>query len=230
MKKLKRHLLTEEIYSIVKEEIMNRSLVPGEKVNIDQLARELQVSNIPVREALSRLAAEGLVKTVPFKGMFVMHMSLQELDEIFELRIELESLAVRKSVKEMGEQELQKLYDHMLQWKSAKLDTLDEKLSYVHLMNEGLHGLILKHCGNEMLMQLVKMYIERINRYLTLLNPEMHLQLVEQEWEEHWDVILALKKRNVEQSVEKMQIHLRQSHLRNRELILQKDHPLLDPF
>src|SRR5690242_2676186 len=68
---LNRNVLTQEIYNLLKEQILSHTLPPGDKINIDQIARDLDVSNIPIREALSRLTADGFVRMVPFKGMFV---------------------------------------------------------------------------------------------------------------------------------------------------------------
>ena len=111
--KISRVNLTEEIYRIVKEDILSHKLKSGEKINIDQLARSLEVSNIPIREALSRLQSEGYLHVIPFKGMFVNLMSLKDLNELFEIRLQLEPLAVEKAALLIPDDTLEQLQETM---------------------------------------------------------------------------------------------------------------------
>ncbi|NOU93198.1 GntR family transcriptional regulator [Paenibacillus sp. LMG 31456] len=226
MRKLTRSVMTEEIYNIIKEFILNHRLKPGDKINIDQLARELEVSNIPIRESLSRLIAEGLVTAVPYKGMFVMHMSVKELDDIFELRRTLELLALRKAAVII---EKEHILDMLKDWESVTFtqeQTLEEALLTLAKMNDDLHGMYLKHCGNDMLRQLVEQYIERIQRYLLVLHPDIQKDLLQIEWSEHLQVLSALSEGNVELAVERLEHHLNNSQSRTRRLFIE-GHELL---
>jgi len=67
-----RTVLADSVYEALKEGVMDQGLPPGARLNIDGLAAELGVSPTPVREALARLSAEGLVKSMPFRGYAVM--------------------------------------------------------------------------------------------------------------------------------------------------------------
>lgn len=67
-RKIERVVLGDQVYEAIKERILDQAYAPGEKLNVDGLARELQVSSTPVREALTRLVAEGLVRAEPFIG------------------------------------------------------------------------------------------------------------------------------------------------------------------
>ena len=60
-------MLLEQVYELLKEQIIDRVYGPGDKLNIDAIAREMKVSSTPVREALARLVAEGLVAAVPYR-------------------------------------------------------------------------------------------------------------------------------------------------------------------
>ena len=70
-------------------------LRPGERFRLKDLAKQFNVSVIPVREALNRLAARGLVQRGSDRGMFVVELSLEELGAILEVRLPLEGLAAR---------------------------------------------------------------------------------------------------------------------------------------
>lgn len=215
-KGLNRYVLTDEVYAIIKARILNHEIASGEKINIDQLARDLEVSNIPIREALSRLAAEGLVDTVPFKGMYVAKMSLQELDEMFEIRMELECLAIRKAAQQIPSASLEQLKAEMNSYSLPEVATSEQKIQIVAEMNESLHGLILNYCGNHSLRQLIQMYIEKIQRYLTVSQTDLDHQLIQDEWNEHMGIVNCLASGEVTAAEQALKQHLENSYKRTR--------------
>jgi DNA-binding GntR family transcriptional regulator len=219
-KSLNRHVVTTEIYSIVKNKIISQILNPGDKINIDQLAREYEVSNIPIREALSRLSAEGLVHMIPFKGVFVREISLVEFDEMFEIRIQLESLAVKKATPLIPETELNHLNHKLLELSAHPSTSRQERLELIAQMNEDLHGMILRYCGNKNLEGLVNLYIERIQRYLINVQKDFDQNHFELDWKEHIEVLRNMLLRNIEGAAEAMRNHLMSSHQRTREFFL----------
>jgi len=219
-KGLNRYVLTDEIYSLVKEQIINHEISPGEKINIDQLGRELEVSNIPIREALSKLTAEGLVHMIPFKGMYATEMSLQELDEIFEIRMELEGLAIRKAAPFIPESRLVKVSEEMKRWSGSKPVESDDKIALIAEMNQCLHGLILEYCNNALLKDLILVYIERIQRYLSFIRKDMEQQVIEEEWAEHVQVINGLIEKDFVTAEQSLLQHIHNSHLRTRNFFI----------
>lgn len=68
LRKPSRVVLAEQVHELIKERILDQAYVPGERLNIDAMVREFAVSSTPIREALMRLAAEGLVRAEPFIG------------------------------------------------------------------------------------------------------------------------------------------------------------------
>jgi DNA-binding GntR family transcriptional regulator len=216
-KTVNRHVVTTEIYSIIKEQIISQGINPGDKINIDQLAREYQVSNIPIREALSRLSAEGLVQMVPFKGVFVRKISLVEFDEIFEIRIQLESLAVKKATPIIPETELNSLYNKMLSVKADDSTSRIARLELIAKMNEDLHGMILRYCANKNLEVLVNLYIQRIQRYLINIQKDFSHQHIELDWKEHLEVLRNMQLRDTKAAAKAIKDHLTSSHQRTRE-------------
>jgi DNA-binding GntR family transcriptional regulator len=220
-KKLNRYVLSEEIYSIIKQKIMNQEFAPGDKINIDQLARDLGVSNIPIREVLGRLLSEGLVTTIPFKGMFVTHLSVTELKEIFEIRQELEAYAISKAIQRIPKDKLYKLtliLSPPTEGSTAPAEAKDG-LNTIIEINENLHGLILSHAGNDTLCHLVRDYIQKIQRYLSLMNQPIEQSLVEAERTEHLKIVHALLADDEEKAVQSMKEHLQSSYRRTRLLI-----------
>lgn len=91
-----------EIARVIGDEIRAGQLAAGTQLRQDHLAARFAVSHIPVREAFRRLEAEGLVTLVPRRGAFVARMSAEDAAEVIEMRIALETLAVRLSVASAG--------------------------------------------------------------------------------------------------------------------------------
>jgi DNA-binding GntR family transcriptional regulator len=208
--RLNRQVLTDELYTLLKQQIMSHTMSAGDKINIDKLARELGVSNIPIREALFRLASEGLVTIVPFKGMFVTEMSLKDVDEIFEIRMQLEELAIRKAIAAIPEERLLALREDL----TTSSGDGDSDEAAVARLNDGLHGTILDFTGNRNLRQLAQSLIERIHRYLNLHHYNIDLAA---ERREHEAVAQALLDRDERKAVEAMRRHLRSSYERLRD-------------
>lgn len=87
--------LKENVVGIVSEAIFVGKIKPGERVNESQLARDLQVSRAPIREALQQLQEQGLITNHPRRGMFVVHLEDEDLQKINSVRLILEAEALR---------------------------------------------------------------------------------------------------------------------------------------
>jgi len=99
----------DEIALTIEEAIVSGELSPGTVLRQEQLSERFAVSRTPIREALRRLAALGLVSFVPNRGVRVRTLSREELHEAFLVRAELESLATELAAPKMTEQDLAEL-------------------------------------------------------------------------------------------------------------------------
>jgi len=102
--------LQDEIYTAVRGMIVRGAKPPGERLLELRLADDFGTSQAPVREALRRLAQEGLVVSVPRRGTFVAKPSLAEIEVVYQLRADVESLAIRRFVPRVGDAEIGELY------------------------------------------------------------------------------------------------------------------------
>lgn len=93
--RLRRQSLGAEAYDAIRKAILSGRLRPGQRVIEQHLARQLGVSRAPVREALHRLANEGLVETLPHRGTYVVDLSPKDMWEVYTMRAALETLAIR---------------------------------------------------------------------------------------------------------------------------------------
>jgi DNA-binding GntR family transcriptional regulator len=94
--RLKRSTLGDDVYETLRSAVLEHTLKPGDRVNIDALARELEVSPTPIREALARLESEGLLRKRPLAGYTVSPLLTRaEFDDMFDMRLLLECAAAR---------------------------------------------------------------------------------------------------------------------------------------
>jgi DNA-binding GntR family transcriptional regulator len=112
---------------------------PGEWMRQERLAQELGVSQMPVREALKELAAEGLIEHMPYRGVRVVNMSPQDVEDIYALRAFLESRAAGFAAREITAEELVEL--KQLHAEIEKYSAPEDVLKYREL-NRRFHELI----------------------------------------------------------------------------------------
>lgn len=96
--------LQELVTDRIREAILRGWLKPGERLDQAEIAERFQVSRMPVREALRTLEAEGLVKFYPHRGVEVCELSPEEIEEIYQIRIALEAMAVQLAVPRFNEE------------------------------------------------------------------------------------------------------------------------------
>jgi DNA-binding GntR family transcriptional regulator len=95
MKPILKEKLSEQAYRIIRDMITNCRFLPGSRLNIEQLARDMEVSRTPLWEAVNRLIQEGLLLSVPNRGVFVADITPEAALEIYTVRESLEGLAAR---------------------------------------------------------------------------------------------------------------------------------------
>ncbi len=89
--------LAEKAYETLHDAIITGALRPGARLPIEELAEYLEMSPMPIREAVRRLDAVGLVENVPHRGARVTELSVTDLTEVYEVRLALETLAIRRA-------------------------------------------------------------------------------------------------------------------------------------
>jgi DNA-binding GntR family transcriptional regulator len=102
----RRATLATDVYETIKALLMDHAIAPGAKVNIDGLARELDVSPTPVREALARLESDGLVRKRPLSGYTVAPLlGREEFEHLFEMRLLLEPAAAARAAQRASQEQ-----------------------------------------------------------------------------------------------------------------------------
>ena len=125
--------LRDIIFEHLRQEILDGNLKPDERLIERDIATKLNVSRTPIREALRKLESEGFVEHVPRKGVIVHGFNSTEIEEIYDIRKELECLVVRKAILNIT--------DHDIQILKVILEDLDneKKADQVQITAQGLH-------------------------------------------------------------------------------------------
>src|SRR3954468_23051672 len=97
----------------LREAIILGELTPGTPLGLEDLARQLGMSISPIREAVRQLEALGLAEHVPHHGAKVMALDVEELRELFSIRLALESMAVRRAAELFAEDDAQAARAHL---------------------------------------------------------------------------------------------------------------------
>ena len=101
--------LREVVCETLRDAIRKGKLKPGERLMESQLAEDLGVSRTPVREAIRKLELEGYVIMMPRRGTYVANLSIRDVNEVFEIRTSLDSLASGLAAERITDEELERL-------------------------------------------------------------------------------------------------------------------------
>ena len=205
---IERGRIADDIYQVLRRSILKQKLEAGQRLQVDELAEQLDVSRTPVREALNLLAAEELVEIVPRSGTYVAHPSTDDIEDIFDLRIALEGLAAeRLAGSAPDEQDLQELRE-LLDWAGESGE--DKTIQHAEA-NRAFHERLVEISGNRKLAQIYR----RLNAHtmVALIHysaPEWH-ERWEMEREEHELILAALEQGNPQEARKAMERHIQRS-------------------
>jgi len=197
---------TEKAYHQIKNKIIKTVLMPGSVIKESDLMSELSIGRTPVREALKQLQIEKLVIAKPRRGMFVADISITDLLQLFEIRVELESLAARLATKRITPEELSNL--RKLAEDYTQID-LQDKHSLIEL-DGNFHSSIAQASHNKFLHHDIVHYYGLSTRiwYLAIdLTAPEDIDVCA-----HLDIIKAIEAGDADQAAEYVTKHIKDFH------------------
>lgn len=148
------------VFKALRKAIIEGSLKDGDPLKQDEIARLFNTSRIPVREALTMLEQQGLVKTQRYKGAFVANLSLEEAGEIFDLRILLEGTLIERAVPKMTEETFQEAQIYI-----SKFSNSDDPMIWGEA-NRNFHNTLYRASGLTYHLEVIDRSLDRIDRYI----------------------------------------------------------------
>ncbi|WP_290877477.1 GntR family transcriptional regulator [Aquabacterium sp.] len=206
--------LAERVYAQIKQLIFDFVLLPGDRFSESDLANRVQVSRTPLRQALQRLQREGFLLVFPKSGWQVAPLDFEAFDQLYDLRVLLETHAVtrlcemeeRPVLKELAEVWLVKPHERQMAF--ITVDRLDE----------AFHSALVRATGNTEMARVHDDITERIRiiRRLDFTKPNR----VEATYDEHARILRAITRRRSDEALRLLRAHVEQSKLEVRHITL----------
>lgn len=191
--------LKNHAYRIIKDRLINCIYEPGSFLNESMLANELGLSRTPIREAISRLETDGLLVVMPKKGIFVSEISINDVHQIFQTRLEIEPVTVRMASSYLPEDVLL-----TFRQKFSEKEPGDIKNSFK--LDTAMHLFIIEYCGNRYIIEMMKKLFEDNTR--VIIASKQNQCNIHDARLEHLEIIDSLLAHNTEKSVELMRTHI----------------------
>jgi DNA-binding GntR family transcriptional regulator len=199
--------LDAKVYDRLKAMILDRKLLPGEKIPQERLAQVLGISRTPLVNALKYLEKENLVQSLPRRGFFVRVFTKQEMISIFELREVLEGLAARRAALNISDREIEHLRDFFQSFKG--LSDITDIRAYAR-EDRRFHAFLLDIGAKEFLKSILETYNVIIFSY-QVISSEGLVQSPNESIQDHLGVVDAVSRRDGEAAETLMRNHLKKS-------------------
>jgi DNA-binding GntR family transcriptional regulator len=195
--------LKDRAYQNIKLQIIRGNLRPGTRLLEEELAKAMSISRAPIREAFNKLEKEGFVTTIPRKGAAVSNITTETIEDIFEIRETLESLAVKKSLGKIFIDELEKVGDNFKEFIN-KSENAENRIQYL-VLDKKFHDLLSQNCGNKKLIELLANLQEQIH---WLRNISLKRTTFSRSVREHLAIIEVLKRNDEKLITKALLLHL----------------------
>jgi DNA-binding GntR family transcriptional regulator len=154
--------LTDEVYGMIHEAIMNGDLPAGSRLKVRDLAAQVGTSVLPVREAIRRLEEAGLAERSPHKGAVVKSLTLEELVHVYDVRRLLEVEAAREGAERISQQECEQM---QVEYDAMRAAISEGRVVACLDHDEALLATLYQASGNPVLMELIRTLWNRCRAY-----------------------------------------------------------------
>lgn len=194
--------LPDRLEEIIKERILTAKIPLGGKIGIQEISTEFNISSTPVRDALNRLSAQGLVIINPRVGYYVRQYTKKETNDLFYLRSILETGALKLAMNNITDEDITR-FRAMNSLYMGK--PVDEKYLYNFCMDDTLHTQIIKKSKNNILQEC---YLKIYDQITTLLHVYPHDPKI---LIDHSQVIDAIASRDIKVAARTLESHIAES-------------------
>ncbi len=153
--------LAEKAFDTLHSAIVTGQLRPGARLPIEELAERLEMSPMPIREAVRRLHEAGLVENIPHRGARVTELSVTDLTEVYEVRLALETLAIRRAAERFGAGHQAQAHESLLSLQQMS----DDNSAMTSAAHAAFHFALYDAAGSGWLLRLIRPVWETSERY-----------------------------------------------------------------
>lgn len=208
----RRKSLSQEVADLIKQQMIDGDLNPGDRIVETKLAKELGVSQTPIREAIRLLAGEGIVKIISNKGPIVQTLGMDDIFEIYSIRAMLEGLAIRMATQTASDDEIaevRRFFERMLRrLHDDSVNSLLRDSAYLHASIVALS----RHSRLIAAYKSLTFQILFVNKILA------HVSTKQKEVDQHLELVEALEARDPDCAERTMRGHIYRSYCEFAEL------------
>ena len=203
--------LGDEVYSAIFERIMSLEIAPGTRISVDAVARQLGVSQTPIREALTRLEAEGLVVKTHLVGYSAApQLSPAQLADLYELRLLLEPFTARRCAEIMADSAIAHLAALCAEMETlSRSQGLDAYAQFAQL-DMAFHDQLAASAGNGLVVEA----LTRLHIHVHLFRLVFDARATDMALNEHAAIVAAIRSRDADAAEAAMRAHITQSQER----------------
>lgn len=206
------------VYNVLKENIMNLSIIPGTTLRKEEIAKEFKVSRTPIREAFVKLKDEGLIDVYPQRGTFVSYIDLNKVQEAKFMREALETKVVKLACKVFPEE---KIFDLEANLKVQEMSLKQNNYIKLFEYDNEFHKMMFEGCNMENIWTAIEQISNHLNRMRVLsLSADFNRSDV---IEDHQKIINTIKNRNCKDALKAMNYHI--SRIKFDQGKLKNDYP-----
>ncbi len=206
-----RNVLADDVYETVKGLVMDGVVEPGTRLNIDALARELGISQTPIRESLARLESDGLVLKEPLRGYRVSsRLSRAEFEDLFEFRLQIEPWAAARAAERADAIAVRRLRDEVRSMSEIPDRAEYDSYKAFAAHDQRFHDLVLATGGNETARQA----FARTHCHLHLFRLYYPSGIGTHAFREHRRIVTAIGRGDADQAAGLMRAHIEGSRQR----------------
>jgi len=196
----------DSVYQKLKTAIRKRYIRQGSQLVEVALAQQLGVSRTPVRSAIKRLEAEGLVNSIPNRGAFVITPTQREIEETFLVRAQLEIMAIRLTTANITPKQIQELRD-LIEMEKTVFDK--NNLDEYYAINDSLHLKIADFSDNRVLSSYISELLDRTRIFQILYDPFYKIEY--SPTTEHLAIVDAIASHDTEKACTALVEHINSS-------------------
>ena len=194
----------EWVTATLRNAILNGEYTPGMRLVIDDLAKQLGVSAIPVREALQQLSADGYVIIEPYLGARVAPIEAESIIEVFSLLETMEVVSSRAACRHMSDPDFAVLEQIL-----TKMDDMVGEPELWSQENRRFHKLICDRSGTRLVASLMSKVFDHWDRLHRFFLMDVFARRLPQAQREHWEILRALQSRNAAKAEAAIREHTR---------------------
>lgn len=203
MEKEKVLTVKQQVYKIIKDDIRNGVYIPGQQINEVELSNRLNISRSPIRESLRQLVSDGLAVEYPNRGVFVKKFSNEEIENIYDFRVLIESYAIEQCSKNLTDSIIDQL--NAFKTNLIKLYRQNDLDNYID-EDEMLHQTIVDLCNNSIIIDAYDR-VSSMNKQFRVYSL-ISRQRFDESIDEHTAIIDNILKGNIAEAIAINKVHL----------------------